>query len=299
VKYRIAPSFFEADALHLPRQNKTCQLVLGSPPYTDRRTYGRINARRKAIEWATWMLDVTREGLRVSTGPVIWVVNGCVKAGRYQPAVEGLLWEAYKAGIACEHPLIWSKNAAPNRRDWWCNGWEYIVAFYPEEWDHSFNWRAIASAQKYMDGGAFRQRQVNGSRKIQKKRPRSPIARPYDIIRATVGGGHMGHKLAHENEAPYPESLVEPIILALTKPNDVVVDPFSGSGTTAIVAAKLDRHGVGYDIRAFGGGYEDNQVKLAQDRWADESGENQVPSGFGTDLTPSTSPLMFRPGVGG
>jgi site-specific DNA-methyltransferase (adenine-specific) len=236
-----------ADALPLP--DRSVQLVLGSPPYTDRRTYGRDDLARKTDAWVPWMLDVSREALRVCSGPVIWVANGCMKDRQYQPAVEGLIWEAFKAGLNVEHPLIWSKNAVPNRRDWWCNGWEYIVAFYPDGWDHDFDWASIASPQKYMKGGAFRQRQKDGSRDIQRQRERSPIARPYDILRATVGGGHLGSKLAHENEAPYPEALVEPIIKALTRPGDSVVDPFSGSGTTVSVAHRLGRYGVGFDCR--------------------------------------------------
>lgn len=239
--------FGKAEAL--PLKDGVASLVLGSPPYTDRRTYGIKGISRKVDAWVPWMLDVTREALRVSSGPVMWVCNGCVADRQYQPAVEGLIWEAHKAGLNLEHPLIWSKNAAPNRKEWWCNGWEYVVAFFPDNWDHYFDWQSIASAQKYMNGGAFRQRQRDGSRDIQRQRARAPIARPYDIIRATVGGGHMGHDLAHENEAPYPESLIEPIIKALTRPGDSVVDPFSGSGTTVDVAHRLGRYGVGFDCR--------------------------------------------------
>lgn len=45
-----------------------------------------------------------------------------------------------------------------------------------------------------------------------------------------------------------PEKLVAKIILASSKPNDVVFDPFLGSGTTSVVAQKLGRRYVGIDI---------------------------------------------------
>ena len=45
-----------------------------------------------------------------------------------------------------------------------------------------------------------------------------------------------------------PEKLVAKIILASSKPNDVVFDPFLGSGTTSVVAKKLGRKYVGIDI---------------------------------------------------
>lgn len=45
-----------------------------------------------------------------------------------------------------------------------------------------------------------------------------------------------------------PEKLVAKVILASSKPNDVVFDPFLGSGTTSVVAKKLGRKYVGIDI---------------------------------------------------
>ena len=45
-----------------------------------------------------------------------------------------------------------------------------------------------------------------------------------------------------------PEKLVAKIILASSKPNDVVFDPFLGSGTTSVVACKLGRRYVGIEI---------------------------------------------------
>jgi site-specific DNA-methyltransferase (adenine-specific) len=45
-----------------------------------------------------------------------------------------------------------------------------------------------------------------------------------------------------------PEKLLAKIILAGTKPGDVVFDPFLGSGTTSVAAKKLGRHYVGVEI---------------------------------------------------
>jgi DNA modification methylase len=48
--------------------------------------------------------------------------------------------------------------------------------------------------------------------------------------------------------ATYPERLVEPCIKAGSKEGDTVLDPFMGSGTTALVAVKLRRHFIGCDL---------------------------------------------------
>ncbi len=48
--------------------------------------------------------------------------------------------------------------------------------------------------------------------------------------------------------ATFPQALVEPCILAGTRPGDVVFDPFLGSGTVAQVAQRLGRHWVGCEL---------------------------------------------------
>ncbi len=50
----------------------------------------------------------------------------------------------------------------------------------------------------------------------------------------------VGYKGAHF--ATFPPKLIEPCILAGSRPGDVVLDPYGGSGTTAQVASSLNRH---------------------------------------------------------
>ena len=48
--------------------------------------------------------------------------------------------------------------------------------------------------------------------------------------------------------APFPQKLVENCILLTTEENDLVLDPFLGSGTSAIVSKKLNRGYIGIEI---------------------------------------------------
>jgi hypothetical protein len=75
------------------------------------------------------------------------------------------------------------------------------------------------------------------------------LANPGNVIEVIVGGGVMGHPLAHENEAPFPEKLPEFFIKSFCPPGGRVLDPFSGSGTTVAVAQRLGRIGYGCDLR--------------------------------------------------
>lgn len=48
--------------------------------------------------------------------------------------------------------------------------------------------------------------------------------------------------------APFPEQLSENCILLTTQPNDIVYDPFAGSGTTLLVSERLNRTSIGTEI---------------------------------------------------
>ena len=56
-----------------------------------------------------------------------------------------------------------------------------------------------------------------------------------------------GVKNTAQHLAPYPEELVMPFILAYSRPDDIVLDPFLGSGTTCLVAKKLGRQWIGIE----------------------------------------------------
>lgn len=85
------------------------------------------------------------------------------------------------------------------------------------------------------------------------------IANPGNVIKCIVGGGVMGDEFVHENEAPFPESLAEFFVKSFCPPGGTVLDCFSGSGTTAKVAAIHGRNAIGIDIR-------ESQINLAERR---------------------------------
>lgn len=230
--------------------DNSVDLIFGSPPYAEKgeRYLGRPT-KWSTNDWIDWMLKVTQECIRVSKGYVIWIANGAVRKGRYLPACEGLTWKAHEAGLICERPCIWHKNAPPNRHDWFGNDWEFVLVFKAAATNLHFDWEAVAKPPKYKSGGRFRQRTSNGTRRLGNEYPTHKLARPRDVVRATVGGGHLGSKLAHENEAPFPETLAAYFLQTCSPENGVVLDPFSGSGTTGSVAVEHGRRFIGFDVR--------------------------------------------------
>jgi len=62
------------------------------------------------------------------------------------------------------------------------------------------------------------------------------------------------------HEAMFPEELVRRCIKMYSFPNDVVLDPFIGSGTVAVVAKKLVRNYIGYELKQKYVDYADNRL---------------------------------------
>lgn len=62
-----------------------------------------------------------------------------------------------------------------------------------------------------------------------------------------------------QHPAPFPPQLVKNCIQLTTQEGDLVVDPFMGSGTTAIVASELNRRWIGFDI-------DEKYIKIAETR---------------------------------
>jgi site-specific DNA-methyltransferase (adenine-specific) len=53
---------------------------------------------------------------------------------------------------------------------------------------------------------------------------------------------------AEAHFATYPGTLVEPCLAVSSRPRDLVLDPFIGSGTTGLVALKMQRRFVGVEL---------------------------------------------------
>jgi site-specific DNA-methyltransferase (adenine-specific) len=77
-------------------------------------------------------------------------------------------------------------------------------------------------------------------------RYKSQLKNPTDVWRISMVSGNFEERTSHP--AQYPEELIERIVLTGTNPEELVLDPFMGSGTTAAVAKKLNRKYVGYEI---------------------------------------------------
>ena len=82
------------------------------------------------------------------------------------------------------------------------------------------------------------------------------------------------HRIKHNkyrdtHPCQLPIHLLERLILMATNENDVVLDPFIGTGTTAIAAKKLSRHYIGFDI-------DDSYVDIAKNKLSNVKSDSKI-----------------------
>lgn len=262
-------------AIDLP--DRSVDLVFCSPPYEDSRTYG-IDFARAGRSWVMWAFPRYLECLRVSRGLVAWVVNGKTKGFRYSCVAELLMAELHLAGVKLRKPPIYHRWGIPGSGgpDWLRDNYEVIICASRGKLPWSDN-TAMGKPPKYTTGGACSNRtregarirsdtRTNGSmRQTGRSKYALPaLANPGNVITCSVGGGRMGSALAHENEAPFSESLADFFVRSFCPPGGVVLDPFCGSGTVGAAAIKAGRRFVGVDVR-------ESQVVLTRRRLAQAS----------------------------
>ncbi len=78
--------------------------------------------------------------------------------------------------------------------------------------------------------------------------PHSKGAKPKDVFEIPTTCNGMGEKTPHPTQKP--EELLRRLVLGASFEGDLVIDPFSGSGTTLVVAEQLDRKWAGCDLSA-------------------------------------------------
>lgn len=249
-------------------------VVISSPPYGNQRRYGS----KKALfaDDTHWLFFATLrflECLRVSRGSVLWVVEGYTKGGTFHPLPEMLTVELMKRGANIRRRMIYKRAGIPGGSpDDFAQHHEIIIRASKNASRLPFaDPKATGHPPKFPPGGKPSHQSRDGRIEGNYKPPE--ICKASDVIDCgSVGGGSMGSKLSKENEAPYPERLIVPLVLSYCPPGGTVLDPFCGSGTTGAVAVKNGRNFIGIDNRQSQVELAKRRIKEAQDMafWGEE-----------------------------
>mgnify|MGYP002770968225 CR=1 FL=1 len=246
-------------------------LVLTSPPYADKRDYGTEGSSVSADDYVTWFLPKARQIYRVLKPNGSFVLNisdKVVDDFQHLYVFDLVLALCKKVGFHLVRDYIWYNPATPpnvySRGGYGRTKKSHEYCFWfskSNEW--TFNLDPIRKPYsrdmlRYLKGEGKGDRQQNtrpsthnfDCEKIWNNNGGSD---PGSVIKCgNTSSNDAFMKLCKErgisHPARFPEKLVEFFILSGTNPGDLVLDPFSGSGTTAVVAAVNGRRWVGIDM---------------------------------------------------
>ena len=245
--------------------DNSVDLIFTSPPYADQRknTYGGV----KPDEYVDWFLPKAEEFYRVlkPTGTFVLNIKERVVNGERHTYVIELILELRKQGWLWTEEFIWhKKNSYPGK---WPNrfrdNWERLLQFNKQRQFKMYQEAVMVPV------GDWAKDRLNNLSDVDKQRDESKVGSGFGKnISNWVGRNkvypnnvlHLATECANRNHsAAFPLELPSWFIKLFTEPGDLVLDPFVGSGTTAVAAVQLGRKYIGIDT-------ETEYIDISQER---------------------------------
>ena len=231
---------------------KSVDLIFADPPYNLqlekelwRPNATRVNGVEETWDHFTnfetydsftlgWLTECRR--LLKDTG-TIWVIGSYHNIFRVGRIMQDL-------GFWILNDIVWIKNnPMPNFRGVrFTNAHETLIWAQKHKGKrYTFNYRAMKS--------------------INQENPQDEMVQMRSDWKIPLCTGKERLKINGEKAHPTqkPEALLERVLLSSTKPGDIILDPFFGSGTTGAVAKKLGRHWIGIEA-------DDGYIVIAEQR---------------------------------
>ena len=213
-------------------EDNSVDMCFADPPFNLEKRYTSYNDQKPTTEYLDWCGKWLRELVRITkpTGSIF--VHNIPKWLTYYACImnEVAHFRHWIAWDAMSNPL--GKTMLPAH---------YGILFYTKE-PKGFKFYEIRAPHK-------RCRLCNGYLKDYggKKDQMHPFGALVSDVWTDI------HRIRHsvrrdEHPCQLPIPLLERIVLMATDPGDIVLDPFLGTGTTAIAARSLGRHYVGIDL---------------------------------------------------
>ena len=156
-----------------------------------------------------------------------------------------IVFDVIKNYFHIQNRIVWQRDKGRGAKSNWKNNSEDIW-FCTMGKDYYFNVDAVKHRRKVIApyrNKAGKPKDWQESENGTKYRLTYPANIWTDL---TVPFWSMPENTPHPTQKP--EKLIAKLVLASSKEGDLVLDPFVGSGTTAVVAQKLKRHFIGIDL---------------------------------------------------
>lgn len=230
----------------LPKQS--FDLMIADPPYNLSKTFGENKFTQKSREE---YIAFTRRWLE-ATIPLLKPNASVYICSDFRTSI--LLAPILEEYFIIQNRITWQREKGRGAEKNFKNGMEDIW-FCTLSKDYTFNLNAVKLRRRviapYKDNGAPKDWQETKDGKFRDTCP----SNFWDDI--TIPYWSMAENTPHPTQKP--EKLLAKLILASSNENDLVFDPFLGSGSTAVTAKKLNR-------RFFGIEKEEAYVALAEKR---------------------------------
>ena len=220
--------------------DRSVHLMVTSPPYNVGKEYDDDLTHD---EYLALIGNVMQETFRVLVDGGRALVN-VANLGRkpYIPLHAYIIQEAAKAGFHMRGEVIWNKSAGAGTSTAWGS------------WKSPSN-PTLRDTHEYIlifQKPPFGRKPING---------REPTISRDEFLEFTKSVWEFAPQSAKQvgHPAPFPEELPRRAIELYTFSDEVVLDPFMGTGSTALAAVKTDRKFVGYDVSS-------EYVELANER---------------------------------
>lgn len=224
-------------------ESESVDLVFADPPYNIKKAdWDNFESQEKYIEWSIeWIEQASR----------VLKKTGSLYVCGFSEILADLKHPAAKYFKHCRW-LIWHYKNKANLGKEWGRSHESIIQFRKSD-DAKLNIDDVrtpygAHTLKYPSHPqAETSAYSNGASKARDNwMPHPKGAKPKDVIDIPTTCNGMGEKTPHPTQKP--EELIRKFVLASSREGDLVIDPFSGSGTTAVVAEQLNRRWMACDL---------------------------------------------------
>ncbi len=239
--------------------DNSIDLTVTSPPYDDLRNYKGYVFPFEEI--AKELFRVTKKG-----GVVVWVVaDATINATETGTSFKQALYFK-EIGFNIHDTMIFrKKNPIPQiYRKRYNNEFEYMFVFSKGVVKtHNPLMVDCLHAGLELNGTTYKNDSKNEQTREKMANPVKAQKIKGNIWEYVVGKKQEDQE-AKGHPAPFPCELVRDHISSWTNPGDIVLDPMSGSGTTARVACEMNRNYIGIDISHEYCDLARNRVKLIE-----------------------------------
>ena len=223
-----------------------------SPPYWGQRDYKvaeQIGAEETVGEYIDKLVQIGRHIRRVlAKDGVFWLNLGDKYDSGDLMLLPHMVALALKQdGWHLRSEVIWHKPAPmPQGNVKRCTQAHEQLFMFTKNKAYWYDAAAVATPTKNGDGKARRFRDADPTATLRGDDGRGYEPRTTANLRDVWTVGMEPSKVGHL--AVFPSKLIEPCVLSCCPPGGAVLDPFMGSGTSAVVAKENGRHYVGYEV---------------------------------------------------